>query len=245
MLDARIPRHVHHRAHRHGGVVLLNIATGTWHALNPSAGALWTRWAQGVGFESSVIELADRHPEVSPEKIREEAGDLLRDLLRRGLLEPAESGVARRGSPQAAPGRAVPSPSAAVTTALGPSRRPAAGATLLAGCCLLVSLLLLRLPFRITTAVVARLRQATGRREMTVSRAESAAMAVRHVARRYPGRAACLETSLATVLFAAASLRRLDWCLGAATDPYRFHAWAELDGHPIATDPGHLRVLTL
>jgi len=57
--------------------------------------------------------------------------------------------------------------------------------------------------------------------------------AVAWAARRYPGRAACLEQSLAAVLLAAATRRRLDWCLGAATDPYRFHAWVEAAGRPV------------
>ena len=69
-------------------------------------------------------------------------------------------------------------------------------------------------------------------------------------ARRYPGRAACLEQSLAAVLLAAARGWRLDWCLGAVADPYRFHAWVEAEARPVPAldDPrsptGYRRVFT-
>ncbi|MFC9222993.1 lasso peptide biosynthesis B2 protein [Streptomyces hygroscopicus] len=55
----------------------------------------------------------------------------------------------------------------------------------------------------------------------------------RHTARWWPGRAACMETSLGAVLAAALLGRRLDWCLGArfAPPPVEYHAWAELPGH--------------
>jgi hypothetical protein len=56
---------------------------------------------------------------------------------------------------------------------------------------------------------------------------------VRRAACWYPGRAACLERSLAAVLLAIAVRRRLDWCLGAVPDPYRFHAWVAVAGTPV------------
>jgi hypothetical protein len=71
------------------------------------------------------------------------------------------------------------------------------------------------------------------RRPASEPEAEAVIGAVAWAARRYPGRAACLEQSLAAVLLVAAGRRRLDWCLGAATDPYRFHAWVEAAGRPV------------
>ena len=238
MLKVRIPRHVHYRAYEHGGVVLINTATGHWHALNPTAGRLWASWAQGADFERSVAEISARHPGVAPEQIHEDAVNLLHDLLRRGLV-----GTGARGStrPRSAPSREA----ADATMSLDHDLRPGWGAALLAWCCLVLAVLLLVLPFRVTAAVVGWIRGVARRRDMSTAWAEAAAHAIRRAARRYPGRAACLETSLATVLFAAASLRHLDWCLGAATDPYRFHAWVELGGHPIAADSAYLRVLTI
>nr|WP_237109787.1 lasso peptide biosynthesis B2 protein [Nonomuraea sp. MG754425] len=60
--------------------------------------------------------------------------------------------------------------------------------------------------------------------------------AVDRAARLCPWRAACLEQSLAAVFVAALARRRLTWCLGVRTDPYRFHAWVEADGRPVAKE---------
>ncbi|MFC8794980.1 lasso peptide biosynthesis B2 protein [Streptomyces cinereoruber] len=72
-----------------------------------------------------------------------------------------------------------------------------------------------------------------GRRPLGPASAEALMGAVRHAARWWPGRAACMETSLGAVLAAALLGRRLDWCLGArfAPPPVEYHAWAELPDH--------------
>ncbi len=95
-----------------------------------------------------------------------------------------------------------------------------------------LALVLLRLPFRHTVRA-ARLARRVGRRHLAPARAESLVGAVRHTARLWPGRAACMETSLGSVLAAALLGRRLTWCLGArfAPPPVEYHAWAELPGH--------------
>ncbi|MFF5719281.1 lasso peptide biosynthesis B2 protein [Streptomyces buecherae] len=97
---------------------------------------------------------------------------------------------------------------------------------------LALALLLLRLPFRYTVRA-ARLARRAGRRGLSPSRAEALVGAVRHSARLWPGRAACMETSLGSVLAAALLGRRLDWCLGArfTPPPVEYHAWAELPNH--------------
>lgn len=97
---------------------------------------------------------------------------------------------------------------------------------------LALALVLLRLPFR-HTIHVARLTRRLSRRELGAARAEALVGAVRHTARLWPGRAACMETSLGSVLAAALLGRRLDWCLGArfAPPPVEYHAWVDLPGH--------------
>ncbi|MGW1326428.1 lasso peptide biosynthesis B2 protein [Streptomyces antibioticus] len=97
---------------------------------------------------------------------------------------------------------------------------------------LVLALALLRLPLRHTVRAV-RLARRLGRRDLDAARAEALVGAVRHTARWWPGRAACMETSLGAVLAAALLGRRLDWCLGArfAPPPVEYHAWAELPGH--------------
>jgi hypothetical protein len=120
----------------------------------------------------------------------------------------------------------------------------------LALCFLIATCLIVRcFPFRIQLALVRATRRWC-RRGAEPEEAAATVAAVDWAARRYPGRAACLEQSLTAVLLAAVVGRRLDWCLGAAPDPYRFHAWVEAQGHPVPTgdDPapalGYARLLS-
>ncbi|WP_274919418.1 lasso peptide biosynthesis B2 protein [Streptomyces sp. WZ-12] len=102
---------------------------------------------------------------------------------------------------------------------------------------LALALVLLHLPvrrhlrFRYTLRA-ARLARRAGRRPLDPTRAQELVDAVRHTARWWPGRAACMETSLGAVLAAALLGRRLNWCLGArfCPPPVEYHAWAELPG---------------
>ncbi|WP_240981644.1 MULTISPECIES: lasso peptide biosynthesis B2 protein [unclassified Streptomyces] len=94
------------------------------------------------------------------------------------------------------------------------------------------ALVLLRFPFRRTARAV-RIARWLGRRPVAPARAEAVVEAVRHAARWWPGRAACLETSLSAVLAVALLGGRLDWCVGArfVPPPVEYHAWVELPGH--------------
>jgi len=128
--------------------------------------------------------------------------------------------------------------------------RPGLGRGGLALCFLTATCLVVRYSsFRLQLALVRTIRR-WGRRAAAFDEAAATVAAVDWAARRYPGRAACLEQSLAAVLLAAAAGRRLDWCLGALGDPYRFHAWVEAEGHPVPApgDPrpplGYLRLLS-
>jgi hypothetical protein len=121
---------------------------------------------------------------------------------------------------------------------------------LLAFASLLLAVLLVRLPFRTACGLVRVSRRRWCRRVLPAERADTVVAAVRNAARWYPGRAACMELSLAAVLMAALSRQRLDWCLGAIADPYRFHAWVEIEGRPVSAAGdseglGYMRVLTV
>lgn len=96
---------------------------------------------------------------------------------------------------------------------------------------LALALVLLRMPFRHVVRA-ARFARRVGRRPLDVARAEALVSAVRHTGRLWPGRAACMETSLGTVLAAALLGRRLNWCLGVrfSPPPVEYHAWAEVPG---------------
>jgi Transglutaminase-like superfamily/Coenzyme PQQ synthesis protein D (PqqD) len=224
MVGVQVPDRVHSGDHSHGGVVLLNRATGRWHVLNATAGDLWRSWQAGEDFEEGVAGVASRYPDVSPDRIRADAEHLLNELIARGLLHVT-----------------LPDSAAAVTMARTAHSRvaiahPARRGRLMrpvAFCCLLLAVICARLPFRATYRLVHALRKGWCRIPLTWERACSVVAAIHLAARWYPGRAACLELSLAAVLLAALSCRRLDWCLGAAADPYRFHAWVETGGQPV------------
>lgn len=240
IVEVQVSGRVHCRDHPDGGVVLLNRATGQWHALNATAGALWRSWQAGDDFEEGVAAVASRYPDVPADRIREDAELLLNQLVARSLLhvtlpERAEA-VAMAG---VEPGVVRDNP------------RTGRFLRAVAYCCLLLAVICARLPFQSTYRLVHFIRKSGRPAPLTAERAATIVAAVHVAARWYPCRAACLELSLASVFLAALLRRRLDWCLGAATDPYRFHAWVETGGQPV---PGpwestqharYLRVLTV
>jgi transglutaminase superfamily protein/coenzyme PQQ synthesis protein D (PqqD) len=240
MIEVEVSGRVHCRDEPHGGVVLLNAATGQWHALNATAGDLWRSWQAGDGFEEGVAAVAGRYPQVPPDRIRDDAELLLNQLVARGLLhvtlpERAEAVTMAGGGP----GAELNNP------------RTRRSLRAVAYCCLLLAVIFTRLPFQSTYRLVHSTRKSWRQTTPTWERASTIVAAVHLAARWYPGRAACLELSLAAVLLAALLCRRLDWCLGAAADPYRFHAWVETGGQPVpgpgnpAEHARYLRVLTV
>ncbi|MEU7436118.1 lasso peptide biosynthesis B2 protein [Streptomyces sioyaensis] len=89
-------------------------------------------------------------------------------------------------------------------------------------------------------------------RAPTAAQAQALVEAVRHTGRLWPVRAACLETSLGTVLAAVLLGRRLHWCLGVrfSPPPTEYHSWVELpDDGPVGeyTEAGwhHHTALTI
>ncbi|WP_138506229.1 lasso peptide biosynthesis B2 protein [Nostoc sp. PA-18-2419] len=69
-------------------------------------------------------------------------------------------------------------------------------------------------------------------REIGIDEANIAWAAVRKSSFFFSGRVACLELSLAFVLFALTKRLSATWCVGVAADPFRAHAWVEIDGKP-------------
>ncbi|NJM74003.1 MAG: lasso peptide biosynthesis B2 protein [Scytonema sp. RU_4_4] len=56
--------------------------------------------------------------------------------------------------------------------------------------------------------------------------------AVRQSSFFFIGRVACLELSLAFMLFALTKGLSATWCVGVAQEPFRAHAWVEIDRQP-------------
>lgn len=222
MAAFHIPEHVHESSAPHGGTVLLDSRTGQWYAMNGTARALWSEWRESGDFDAGVRVVAARFPPALGERVRSDAGQLAEVLLQRGLVSAAPSSEGSEPRPRRA--------RRAGRGSLAAPRHDRSGAT----AALVVALCLLRLPFGVTVRVVAAL---TSRcpRPATRAQAAEAVAAVRQVARRYPGRVACLELSLAATVRLALAGLSAQWCLGSADDPFRFHAWIEVAGRPVTS----------
>jgi hypothetical protein len=64
-------------------------------------------------------------------------------------------------------------------------------------------------------------------------------------ARWYPGRAACLELSLASFIALALQGYRADWCIGCRFGPVETHAWIETACGPVGEPDRPARPLHL
>jgi hypothetical protein len=239
MLTFQVSPHIHYRSYEPGSVVILDADAGEWVVLNELAGELWRNWVAGAGTDEVLRTVAARHPGIPPDDIRADARHLHDDLVRRRYFRaatPAVSAGAKRppgpGDDPLPAGRSVGAAMAAPPA--DPARRgPGWLRSLLALLFLALAHLLLRLSFRRSLALVRRSRRSWCRDALRPDGASRTVDAVQAAARWYPGRAACLEQSLAAVLLALVARRRLDWCLGSAPDPYRFHAWVAVDGKPV------------
>ncbi|WP_051819861.1 lasso peptide biosynthesis B2 protein [Streptomyces sp. NRRL S-920] len=254
MTRLSVSEYVRESTSPHGGSVLLDVRSGHCFAMNSMAHALWQEWHRSGNFDSAVLVLADRYPHVRHDRIREDARRLADDLISRGLLaahapsrtagrRPDGHESARHAPPrgEVPPVAEVPPAAAQMTMAAEPMRderdRSLRGAAtaLLGLLALLGALLLIRLPLRTVSRTVSWTARTWCRREATPEEASASLATVRRAARRYPGRAACLELSLATLGVLALTGRRVVWCVGTADDPYRFHAWVEAQGVAIAS----------
>ncbi len=119
------------------------------------------------------------------------------------------------------------------TVAAGPAPAHATLRSRLVGIVALVSATgLIRLPFRRQMAALRRLRWVCPR-EATMEEATAARDGVLWAAQWFPGRAACLETSIATVVACALQRRSVAWHLGVTVTPPSSHAWVTAGGVPV------------
>lgn len=77
-------------------------------------------------------------------------------------------------------------------------------------------------------------------REISLEEANIAWVSLRQPSFFFSGRLACIELSLAFVLFALTKGLSTTWCVGVATEPFRAHAWIEIGGKPFRED-AHLK----
>ncbi len=69
-------------------------------------------------------------------------------------------------------------------------------------------------------------------KEISYNEAIKAWVSIRKSQRLLVSRVACLELSLAFVIFALLKRKNVIWCIGAKLNPFEAHAWIELGGKP-------------
>jgi hypothetical protein len=89
---ARLPQHVVHRSFV-AETVVLNLRTGKYHGLNPTAGKMLDALEASPTVGAAVPELADEYG-LEQEQIQSDLLALTRGLLERGLIETADDATA-------------------------------------------------------------------------------------------------------------------------------------------------------
>lgn len=217
MIRAVVPASVHAVPDDEGRLVLLNTATGRWYVLNRTGAAFYQELRRAADIEQATDAVAARYRAVPADRIRQDVEELVSALVKRGLIELPDA----VGRHSAGVLMALPADDVRVDT----RRR------LVAPVAFVLALVLLRLPFRTSAALVTRFKRT--KPEASAADALDALNAARWISRWYPGRVACLELTLTAVLVAAFLGVRVDWCFGFAVDPYTFHAWVEVAGEPV------------
>jgi Transglutaminase-like superfamily len=101
-----------------------------------------------------------------------------------------------------------------------------------------VALVLLRCFSLRAVFTTARTLKRLARRPATLAEAEHAQASQAWAARFFPGRAACLEVSLAAFFAALLRGRAVDWCIGCRIGPAESHAWIEVRGQAVGEPAG-------
>ncbi|MFE7114558.1 lasso peptide biosynthesis B2 protein [Streptomyces sp. NPDC057654] len=207
------------------GIALMDArhGRGRWRFLEPAGAQLWLTITGGTAPEAAVELLTAQWQDkgADADRVRADLGALAADLQRARLLQPAARPLTARDGAEIRFDAPVPA---------GLVSRAAGHAALFA------ALVLLRcLPVRFALAAARTVTRLPGR-AATVAEAEETFTAVRRAARVWPGRAACLEESLAAHFAAAFTGHRVRWVIGARFIPHGAHAWIEADGSVIGQD---------
>ncbi|WP_143047091.1 lasso peptide biosynthesis B2 protein [Amycolatopsis xylanica] len=221
-----VPSHVRSGHTANGGTVVLDIRSGCWYSFNDAAQTLWEELCRTGDFDLAVRGMQEGCSTDLRQRIKDDAHGLLADLLDRGLVVKTSK---VRPNPT---GSSQPTPRSVSAEDLAGRARHRGART-----AFVVALVLTMLPFRWALWFVDTGKRRWCRADATEADLARAVVATERAARRYPGRAACLELSLAAVVAACFARRRVDWVIGVADDPYRFHAWAEVKGVAVLNAP--------
>lgn len=101
-----------------------------------------------------------------------------------------------------------------------------------------ITFVVVLLPFRVTVALLTWSRRHWCVRAAGTAQVEAAMDAIRRATRHHPGRVACLEVSLGTVVTLALRRRYAPLVIGVAHAPCRFHAWVGSPDGPVHDQRG-------
>jgi hypothetical protein len=224
-----VPSHLVRSALHGDRAILLDLQSERYYGLDEVGTRMWALLTAGLDPPAIVAKLAAEY-EVPPPRLQADLGRILDQLLALGMVLPASARAQPEPVPQAGTGKCA---------AQGTLRRPSG---LVCGLALVFSVLTLRcFGLRRSLSVAGRL----GRRPPAPQRPspEFLARVVRSIdtaAAFFPGRALCLEQSLA--LYTCLRYAGVPATLRIGVQPYPFaaHAWVEYGGDPVGD--GHDRV---
>lgn len=228
-----------------GAMVLLDRARGRYLTLNHVASDIWEQLAAGA----TVIEIVDQvcaEYSAPREQVEADVRMQVHDLLRCGLIESA-SGVATRS-------REAESDAKGAAAAVVPAKEgsaswsPGPGLPSYLRCVLVISAIKLRLMVQGYGSTIDWIRRRVERVPATngASLNDVGALEFRMAtaAAFYPGRALCLERSLALYYILRRQGVAASYCQGVQPYPFQAHAWVEYRGQVLNDIPEHAKQFT-
>lgn len=196
------------------GVAVIDLRTtrGKWRFLDPVGAGLWRKVVSGTPREHAMEELVAYWAQrgADPDQVHADMNALADQLDAEGLFTAAPH---------------PPTSKATQVRYVDAVTRPRMGVRAAGHVGLGAALVLLRcLPVRLVVRA-ARLAGRLPGQAASPEEADAVCAAVRRAVGWWPGRAACLEESLAAYLAAALTGRRVAWVLGARFVPQGAHAW--------------------
>ncbi|MFJ6841319.1 lasso peptide biosynthesis B2 protein [Streptomyces griseoluteus] len=204
----RVPPGVHRADLGDGSRAVLVTHNCTWQWMNSATERIWA-----AALSGTLPELADQlRGEGMPGDADRIVTTTVQELTRAGLL--TDSGP---GAPE------LPTPMPSATTPATPCGKPGRAVRVRAWVGLALALAMMRLPLHARMRLLDCLRVLPPAPPAVVASAAAAVPLIRPT--WWPGRIACMEVSLATVLTVALHGRRAHWVLGARRLPNEAHAW--------------------
>jgi asparagine synthase (glutamine-hydrolysing) len=230
-----IPEYIQTAVNPKGKVALLNTQTKGYFLVNDSGKIFLQALAETGMYDDGITALRRAYPQVPPPELRADALHMFKELLAKGFMVASDT-LPAATLPDAPPAVPANMTHGQVAMARELEGTPRIHEAALAVGALITAVRLHRLPLNRTQNLIQKIQGAWCTRYATPKEAHEMLTNVHRVAQRgYLGRAACLQASLATTVYAALRRRRIDWCIGIALQPLRRHAWIEIDNKPIVT----------